>query len=121
MLEKVFSYFALQASDSDVETEPMLGVRPKRFRKGQILWTVALYTAVFLGILGQRVLDRSTKFDVRTMVASIVIATVVFPYIHGHIKPNRLRPSGIDLFLAFQGGFFWNRAMEVVGKFASGS
>jgi len=118
-MKRVLEYFSLFPPHFDEEPEPSLG-RPRKAHSrvstpfARAAWTASLYGAVFFGVMSEHVLDSSAKPGFRVLIAAAVVAALLYPHVHRQLGARQRLPQGVDLFIAFQGGFFWRRALETL-------
>lgn len=101
--------------------EPTLGTKhqykaQKARARRKTIWTIALYLGVILGVVGQQFLDRHGSLDGFTLIASMILGTVVFPQVYKQARLNAGNPNLMQIFIAFQNGFFWQNLMSILAK-----
>jgi len=97
-----------------------LGLFPSRINFGnkeddsnklrRIIWSFLLYFGVFAGVLSSHFMKSSNidkGFNVKLILTSLIIATIIYPYVYKTAKFDKEQPNQIQLFLSFQNGFFW--------------
>jgi len=119
-------YFDLGLFEEDPPKEPPLGKKEqdkaKRYRKRRkTIWTLALYLGVILGIVGQQFLNNVSNFSRLSLIASVILGTVIFPQVYKQASLNARKPNLMQLFVAFQNGFFWQNLMNVLTKLMEGT
>lgn len=126
MKSTLLGYFDLSLLEENESEEPTLGKKKSsKARKDQQrkknVWTLALYFGVILGVAGQQFLANVAGFDYLTIVASIILGTVVFPQVYKQANLNPRKPNLMQFFVAFQNGFFWQNLMSVLSKLMESS
>lgn len=73
-------------------------------------WTAVLYAAVVLGVLARRATETGglslEGLDFGQFVAACVTGAVIFPLVYRKLGLSDRDPVVIELFVAFQNGFF---------------
>lgn len=118
MKYKLLEYFDLGIYQDDVSQEPVLGNKKKGRKRNRKKWgwSLALYFGVVLGALCQQFLVSRTELKGIALVSSIIVGTVVFPQIYKQAHLDRKKPNLMQLFIAFQSGFFWQNTMNALQK-----
>lgn len=90
----------------------------------RLLWSIAVYLLLFLGLLSQQCTDVSKVpivFSVgnlrwTVLIASAVVAVALFPLFTRWFNKKRRKPSWEHVLWAFSFGFFVNLSTNVIWK-----
>ena len=100
---------------------PQFGSEDKSRLSGKrTVWTILLYAAVAGGVLASYLIDPFKKqspaiepIDIPRIVYSLVIAALIYPAVYKMAKFDR-KPNLMQLFVAFQCGFFWDVLVDII-------
>jgi len=126
----IFNYFDLGL----MPEEPELGSKSQKAQKkkniNRLLITLLMYVFVWLGIMGQKLLElqqAGLPFTWKSLghsepLVALVIATAIFPVVFPKIfakMPARARHAEggwlfVQLCVAFQNGFFWQALLSLI-------
>jgi len=82
------------------------------------LYAVGHYLSVVLGVIGKYFLQFTSgrsHFSWHTIVASVILAAVVFPYVYRRVM-SRNGSGAMQFFVSFQHGFFFQSILEQVER-----
>lgn len=120
MANKIISYFDLGILP-DTGFGDKEGGRKESRKRRRFMWTIALYLAVFLGVLSSHLLDLircegdfSLKALIQMFIIPLIVSTLIFPAVYKMARLDGNKPNGMQFFIAFQEGFFWHRSLSVL-------
>lgn len=127
---KVFRYFDLGFYQEEAELGTKKPSTKKKRDLKRFLATILVYVFIWLGILGQRIMElQQTGSPISWInlgqgfpLVALIIATTIFPVVFPKTfvkMPARLQKDGVGWFfvqlcVAFQNGFFWQSLLSLI-------
>jgi|GEM_PF-1835903 len=127
----LFSYFDLGFTQSVLKLGKKTRKEEQRESRRGMLITLLMYACVWLGVLGQKVMElwqAKQEISLENMgsgylLVALVIATVIFPVVFPKVfakaaqHPKQSEASAwfvAQLCVAFQQGFFWQSLLSLI-------
>lgn len=113
IVSAVKGYFGL------VRPQTALGAKERKLspeiRAG--LWNGVFYMGVAVGVLGEILLDGTSRFSLPILLRGFLMAGVILPVVFKTARLDRVKPRFIHAFVCLQHGYFWE---SIIAKLASG-
>ena len=116
MFNNLLSYFDLGLFPE----RPKFGKADATRKHQKIIWTLLLYLGVVSGVISSYIFNPTQQAEIRyphttDFISALIMAAVIYPTVYKYAKFNVNAPNIMQVFVAFQHGFFW----ESIWKFTS--
>ncbi len=114
MFNKLIQYFDIGLYD-----RPILGKPKKKKNFKKIVWTIIYYLCVVMGVSANTIMKQVEKnvaitVDFKSLLISLILSAVIFPFVYKTAKFNSSAVNPIQLFIAFQHGFFFETIFKTI-------
>lgn len=93
----------------------------KKRKRQKALWHLLYYMCAFLGVFSSYLINPLKRSDINisslnisNVIYALVTTTLIFPWIYKFAKFNVDSPNVMQMFIAFQCGFFWETILHNV-------